>query len=129
MNKMSKIKLKFDNRLDGNIIIAVYPKPENYKSVVLKAIESEQKIPAVNEVFDLEKSIDLFLQEFHEKHRRLKLLSNLLYLLESSNHHILVDERLLLQAVCFHSCAKPRHLRLKLFHSYVCPVGINDHCL
>ena len=59
---MSKIKLKFDNRLNGNII-AIYPKPANYKSTVLNAIETNQSIPSVNEVFNIDET---FLQEFPE---------------------------------------------------------------
>lgn len=85
---MSKIKLKFDNRLNRNII-AIYPKPENYKNIVLKAIETDQKIPSVNEVFSLEKSIDTFIQEFPELEGFLEILETQ----DVSKANVIIDRK------------------------------------
>ena len=82
---MSKIKLKFDNRLNGNII-AIYPKPANYKSTVLNAIETNQSIPSVNEVFNIDET---FLQEFPELEGFLEIFQSQ----ETSKVNVIIDRK------------------------------------
>ena len=82
---MSKIKLKFDNRLNGNII-AIYPKPVNYKSTVLNAIETKQSIPSVNEVFNIDET---FLQEFPELEGFLEIFQSQ----ETSKVNVIIDRK------------------------------------
>lgn len=85
---MSKVKLKFDERFRDSII-AVYPKPVNYTRIVLDAIENRKTIPAVNEVFSLEKSIDTFIQEFPELEGFLEIFQTQ----EISKANVIIDRK------------------------------------
>jgi hypothetical protein len=82
---MSKVKLKFDERFRDSVI-AIYPKPANYKTTVLKAIENRGTIPAVNEVFRINET---FLQEFPELEGFVEIFQTQ----EISKANVIIDRR------------------------------------